>query len=215
MCCHWFWFHIHPLSIRHFHPSSSAIFIPLHPRSPLSSGLVIDRVASLGASPSRSPFVAISLASSSPFSLHLLTVFLPAPHHLALIWLALCGASAGTPSVGPLLPVRLLSAPHSMPFHRTRLPVLPLIFPFSHQLVTVLPPGSLLSRAGLVCTVRASSSSSTQWCVRISLSIFRPLSHSPTTALTLSSSPSHTGSSVLLELCSWAPSVCSSCNWCL
>ena len=141
MCCHWFWFHIHPLSIRHFHPSSSAIFIPLHPRSPLSSGLVIDRVASLGASPSRSPFVAISLASSSPFSLHLLTVFLPAPHHLALIWLALCGASAGTPSVGPLLPVRLLSAPHSMPFHRTRLPVLPLIFPFSHQLVTVLPLG--------------------------------------------------------------------------
>ena len=50
-----------------FIPLPSAIFIPLHPRSPLSSGLVLDRVTSLGASPSPSPFVAVSLASSSPF----------------------------------------------------------------------------------------------------------------------------------------------------
>jgi hypothetical protein len=55
--------------------------------------------------------------------------------------LAPCGASAGTSSIGPLLPVRWLSTPHSLPFHRTHLPVLPLIFPFSHQLVTVLPLG--------------------------------------------------------------------------
>ena len=121
------------LPVRHFHPSPSPLsaFEWSRPRSARFSRCVAFPF------PIRCRLTGLII----PFSLHLLTVFHPGPRYLALIRLAPCGASAGTSSIGPLLPVRWLSSPHSLPFHRTHLPVLPLIFPFSHQLVTVLPLG--------------------------------------------------------------------------